>query len=57
MTKQSAEINGSGAKIRSIAEFLINGANDSFIQFEGEKNNSLMPLLIESEGAKVKHAQ
>jgi len=38
MTKQRAEINGSGAKIRSIAEFLINGVNDSFTQFEGEKN-------------------
>lgn len=37
MTKQRAEINGSGAKIRSIAEFLINGVNGSFTHFDRKK--------------------
>lgn len=38
MTKQRAEINSSGVKIRSIAEFLINRMNDSFTDFDQKKN-------------------
>lgn len=39
MTKQRAEINGSGAKIRSIAEFLINGANGSFTHLDRKRQH------------------
>lgn len=37
MTKQRAEINESGANIRSIAEFLINGANASFTHLDRKR--------------------
>lgn len=37
MTRQRTEINGSGEKIRSIAEFLINGATVSFTQFDRKR--------------------
>lgn len=57
MTKQRAEINGSGAKIRSIAEFLINGVNDSFTDFDRKKKKTASCSQIESGGAEVKHAQ
>lgn len=48
MTKQGTEINGSGEKIRSIAEFLINGATVSFTPTETD--NSPTTFLTQNEG-------
>lgn len=56
MTKQRAEINSSGAKIKSIAEFLINGANGSFTYFD-RKKTGLLPLLTENGQTEVKYAR